>query len=410
MLIETPRHTEIFGSVKIHEMQRILKIDSGGFASPRAKDIPFDEIKDVLRRFAIIVPVKDEKIHLLEGVLRAIPFDCSVIVVSNSRRDAPDTYKMEIDMITNLHALTQQEILIVHQKDPDLGFAFYEAGYDYLLDKDTVVRDGKAEGMIIGMLLAKSLGKDFIGFADADNYIPGSVREYVTDYAAGFCMSESPYSMVRLHWRYKPKVVEDKLYFKKWGRVSETTNKYLNLLISTRVGFETRIVITGNAGEHALTTKLADILSYSTGYSIEPYHFICLFDRFGLDAEIITDADAANAGIEIFQIETLNPHIHEEKGEEHVNNMLLGALKTIYHCKLCNDYVRSKVLEELGDLLEWDKPKENIIMPPIGEIDAQKFVNLLESTADTFARFEQGATKSEVEKKTQLEEESVQTL
>jgi mannosyl-3-phosphoglycerate synthase len=87
--------------------------------------------------------------------------------------------------------------------------------------------------MIIGMLLAKSLGKDFIGFVDADNYVPGSVREYVIDYAAGFCMSKTPYSMVRLHWRYKPKVVEDRLYFKKWGRVSEATNRYLNLLIST---------------------------------------------------------------------------------------------------------------------------------------------------------------------------------
>ena len=408
MLIEMPRHTEIFGSVKIHEMQRILKIDSGGFENPRAKDIPFDAIKDVLRRSAIIVPVKDEKIHLLEGVLRAIPFDCTIIVVSNSSRETPDTYKMERDMMTNLHELAQQEMLIIHQKDPDLGFAFYEAGYDCLLDRDTVVRDGKAEGMIIGMLLAKSLGKDFIGFVDADNYIPGSAREYVLDYAAGFCMSESPYSMVRLHWRYKPKVVEDKLYFQKWGRVSETTNKYLNLVLSTRAGFETRVVITGNAGEHALTTKLADILSYSTGYSIEPYHFVCLFDGFGLGAENIADTDAANAGIEIFQIETLNPHVHEEKGEEHVNNMLFGSLQTIYNCKLCNDYVRSKVLEEMGDLLKWDAPKENVIMPPIGGIDVQKFVNLLERTSETFVRCEQGNIECEVEKETYFKEEPVQ--
>ena len=410
MLIEMPRHTEIFGSVKIHEMQRVLKIDSGRFPNPRAKDIPFDEIKDVLRRFVIIVPAKDEKIHLLDGVLRAIPFDCTVIVVSNSSREAPDLYKMEKELVKNLHELTQQEILIVHQKDPDLGFAFYEAGYDHLLDKDTVVRDGKAEGMIIGMLLAKALGKDFIGFSDADNYIPGSVREYVIDYAAGFCMAESPYSMVRLHWKYKPKVVEDKLYFKKWGRVSETTNKYLNLLISTRTGFETRILITGNAGEHAMTTKLADILSYSTGYSIEPYHFICLFDGFGVGVEEIMDADAANAGIEVFQIETLNPHIHEEKGEVHVTNMMLGSLQTIYHSKLCNDYVREKVLEELGDIMKWDKPKKNIIMPPIREIDAPKFLKMIENTAETFARFEQGAIESEVEKKTHLKEESYQTV
>jgi mannosyl-3-phosphoglycerate synthase len=392
MLIELPRQTEVFGSVKIHELQRILKLDSGGFENPRAKDIPFDEIKKVLRHLAIVIPVKDENIHLLDGVLRAIPFDCSIIVVSNSGRDAHDVYKTERDKITNIHNYTQQEILIVHQKDPELGFAFYEAGYDYLLDRDRLVRDGKSEGMIIGMLLAKSLGKDYIGFADADNYVPGSVREYVMDYAAGFCMSESPYSMVRLHWRYKPKVVEDKLYFKKWGRVSEATNKHLNLLLSTSTGFETGVVITGNAGEHALTTKLADLLSYSTGYSIEPYHFVYLFDKFGLKAEEIADSDAANAGIEIFQIETLNPHIHEEKGEEHIKNMLLGSLSAIYHSKLCNDYVRSKVLDELKDLLDtWEKPEENIIMPPIGGIDTSKFIKVLEGNSETFVRCEQEA-------------------
>ncbi len=413
MLIEMPRHTEIFGSVKIHEMQRVLKIDSGRFANPRAKDIPFTDIKNVLKRFAIIVPVKNEKIHLLDGVLRAIPFDCTIIVVSNSGRGAPDHFKMEGDVVKHLHDLTQQEMLIVHQKDPELGFAFYEAGYNYLLDKKTIVRDGKAEGMITGMLLAKALGKDFIGFADADNYIPGSVREYVIDYAAGFCMAESPYSMVRLHWRYKPKVVEDKLYFKKWGRVSETTNKYLNLLISTHTGFETRILVTGNAGEHALTTKLADILSYSTGYSIEPYHFVCLFDHFGLGAESIPDSEAAKAGIEIFQIETLNPHIHEEKGGAHINNMLLGSLQAIYHSRVCKEYVREKLLEEMGDILRGEAPKKNLIMPPIGGIDAHKFMHLLARNAETFTRFEQGALEheeeDEEEKKMYLKQEGYQT-
>lgn len=410
MLIELPRHTEIFGALKIHEMQRVLKIDSGGFANPRVKDIPLDEIKDVLRRFAVIIPAKDEKIHLLDGVLRAIPFDCSVIVVSNSRREAPDLYKMETEVVKHIHNLTQQEVLVVHQKDPDLGVAFDELGYDCLLDENKVVRDGKAEGMIIGMLIAKSLGKEFIGFADADNYIPGSVREYVIDYAAGFCMSESPYSMVRLHWRYKPKVVEDKLYFKKWGRVSETTNKYLNLLMSLRTGFETRILITGNAGEHALTTKLADILSYSTGYSVEPYHFVCLFDKFGLGVENITDKEVANTGIEIFQIETLNPHIHEEKGGDHINSMLLGSLRTIYHCKLCNDYVRSRILEELEDLLKWEEPEATTVMPSFGEIDAHRFVKILESNAESFKRFERGTTGIEEEKKAYFGKESYQTV
>ncbi len=385
MLLELPRHTEIFGSVKIHELQRVIKLDSGGFENPRACDITWEDIKSILKRLAIIVPVKDENLHLLDGVLRAIPFDCTIIVVSNSARAPQDIYNMEKEVITGIHNLTQQEFISIHQKDPEVGFAFHEVGYDSLLEKDKIVRDGKSEGMIIGMLLAKSLGKDFIGFVDADNYVPGSVREYVIDYAAGFCMSKTPYSMVRLHWRYKPKVVEDRLYFKKWGRVSEATNRYLNLLISTCTGFETGVVITGNAGEHALTTNLADIMEYSNGYSVEPYHFVYLFDTFGLKAEEILHPDAFNAGIEIFQIETLNPHLHEEKGQSHINSMLLSSLSTVYHSKLCNDHVMSELLDDLVDILRsWETPPQNVIMPPIGGIDADSFTKMLESHSETF--------------------------
>jgi len=393
MLIELPRRTEIYGSVKIHELQRVLKFDSGGFDNPRSCDIPLEDIKRILKRFAIIVPIKDESLHLLDGVLRSIPFDCTVIVVSNSAREPQDMYRMEKDMITNIHTLTQQEFFIIHQKDPEVGFAFHNLNYDCILDKYRLVRDGKSEGMIIGMLLAKSLGKEYIGFVDADNYVPGSVREYVMDYAAGFCMSKTPYTMVRLHWRYKPKVVEDRLYFKKWGRVSRTTNKYLNLLLSISTGFETGVVITGNAGEHALTTNLADIMEYSTGYSVEPYHFVYLFDNFGMKAEKIIPVDAFNVGIEIFQIETLNPHLHEEKGEEHINNMLLGSLSTIYHSKLCDEYVMSEVLNDLVDILHsWKIPPQNTIMAPIGGIDAAKFVDILLNRSETFVQLRQGST------------------
>jgi mannosyl-3-phosphoglycerate synthase len=73
---------------------------------------------------------------------------------------------MEKDVVARIHDYSQQEILCIHQKDPELGFAFYEAGYEYLLDNDKLVRDGKSEGMIAGMILAKSLGKDFIGFTE----------------------------------------------------------------------------------------------------------------------------------------------------------------------------------------------------------------------------------------------------
>lgn len=391
MLVEMARDTEVFGSVKIHELQRVLKFDSGDFENPRVCNVPFESIRDVLKRMAIIIPVKNENMHLLDGVLRAIPFHCSVILVSNSDRDTHDVYKIETDAVTNIHELTQQEILCIHQKDPALGDAFHKAGYDSILDKKGLVRDGKSEGMIAGMMLAKSIGKDFMGFIDADNYIPGSVREYILDFAGGLCMSKSPYSMVRLHWKYKPKVVEDKFYFKKWGRVSETTNKFLNLLLSEHTGFETGVIVTGNSGEHALTTKLADIMTYSSGYSVEPYHYVYLFENFGPDAENTVNPDAVTAGVEVFQIETLNPHLHEEKGRAHIRKMLAGSLSTVYYSKLSNDGIREKIVEEIKDLQKsCRKPKENARMPPIGGIDVGKFMKGLQKDSKTYLRLKQG--------------------
>lgn len=38
---------------------------------------------------------------------------------------------------------------------------------------------------------------------------------------------------------------------------------------------------TGYAGEHMLSTPLAECLHYSTGYSIEHYEFIEIFEKFG---------------------------------------------------------------------------------------------------------------------------------
>ncbi len=389
MLIETPRHAEIFGLVKIYDVQKMLKLDSREFEAPLLRSISREEIEDVLERFSIVIPVKDEKINLLDGVLKAIPQNCSIIVVSNSSRTKQDRFKMEEDVITNFHKLTKHPILLVHQKDPGLALAFKEVGYTHILDENGFVRDGKAEGMITGILLAKFLGKDFVGFIDADNYIPCAANEYVKDFAAGFCMSESPYTMVRLHWRHKPKIVESKLYFRKWGRVSEITNKYLNLLLANHTGFETDIIKTGNAGEHAMSMELANIMGYSTGYSIEPYQLVYLLEEFGKGE--IKHAEITNTGIEIFQIETLNPHLHEEKGEEHIKEMLLDSLSTIYHSKLCNDHLKSKIIEELrtSDALEQGQsPKKNLVLPPIKDIDVKKFMKVFEDHSEAFVRFE----------------------
>ena len=133
-------------------------------------------------------------------------------------------------------------------------------GFDSILSKDGSVRNGKAEAMYIGIMLAKKLGMEYIGFIDADNYLPGAVHEYVETYSAGFLLAESKYSMVRVSWVYKPKIVADRLFFALSGRVSEVSNACLNRLIESYTGFGTEIVKTANSGEHAMSMQLAELL------------------------------------------------------------------------------------------------------------------------------------------------------
>src|ERR671914_24330 len=242
MQLDLPRYTERFGAISLHGVQRVYELDSGfnngGLTSEFIRRIGNEEISEIERKMAIVIPIKGERLKLLEGVLSGIPHDCLTIIISNSPRQPVDRNK-----------------LILHQKDPGLSEALRYVNYNSLFGPDDTIRNGKAEGMIIGMLLAKAAGKEYVGFIDADNYVPGAVNEYVKIFASGIAMSNTPYTMVRISWIYKPKVSESGVYFSKWGRVSEITNQHLNSLISYYTGFETEIMRTGNSGEHCMSLK-----------------------------------------------------------------------------------------------------------------------------------------------------------
>lgn len=395
MRVEIPLYTERFGSVRIHDVQRILELDSGRRRDDEKEittihKIEKNEIEDVEDKLAIVVPVKEEKLKLLEGVLSGIPHDCVVIVVSNSQTNPINRFKMEVDTLARFHRFTRRKMLVIHQKDPGLALAFQENKYTGILDKkEKLVRDGKAEAMVVGILLAKMVGKEFVGFVDADNYIPGAVNEYVKNFAAGFCMAESSYVMVRNSWKYKPKIYNTGIYFKKWGRISEVTNRYLNLIISNYIGFETEIIKTANSGEHALTLKLAEILKYSSGFSVEPYELLYILEEFG-GIKPTSYPEVIEDGVEIFQIETRNPHFHEDKGEDHLKKMLLESLSVVYYSELCNQTIKTLILNELvsQDILKKDTfPPQLPTMPPLRSINIQNFNEKLKE-AKTFTMFE----------------------
>jgi len=389
LLVEAPRTAERIGALTVYDTQKVLKLESSrNFKdTPLIKSIPYDVFEEYYNKLAIIVPIKNESLKLFEGVLSAIPQDITVIVVSNSYMDGFDRYKMERDILKSVHKFSQQPMMIIHQKDPGLVEALKSVRYEYILDKDAV-RSGKGEGMMIGLLMTKALGLEYLGFVDSDNYIPSAVNEYIKDYVAGFYMSDSSYTMVRLLWKYKPKIVESSLYFRRWGRVSEITNRYMNLLIGRITGFETDVIKTGNAGEHAMSTKLAEIMAFASGFAIEPYELVYIFEEFGKFMEETRFKEAVREGIKIYQIETLNPHLHEEKGRAHIIEMIAASLGSIYHSRVADQDLKVRIVKEMDEFNVKEEPPKPKIIPPIVSVDAKKFFDVLQSNAKTLEIFE----------------------
>ena len=389
MILELPRGTEHFGAVRLHDVQRVYELDSGMKKFPtKAREavatISSDDIQKINQKMAIVIPIKDEKLKLLEGVLSGVPHDCHVIVVSGSQRSPVDRFMMEVQMLKQFNHFVQDKILLIHQQDPGLAEAFKSVGFDSILSEEGLVRKGKAEAMFTGILLAKMLGKEYVGFVDADNYMPGAVHEYVEIYAAGFLLAESPYSMVRVSWVYKPRVVEDKLFFAKWGRVSEVTNFNLNRLVESYTGFGTEIIKTGNSGEHAMSMRLADLLCYASGFAVEPYEIISILEQVGgiTPTQVASSPPVVSSGVDIFQIESRNPHLHEDKGDEHIEKMLLSSLRAIYHSPICPQNIKNSIIDTYknhGSEIQ----KELVKIKPPSEVKFNSFIEALKQQSQT---------------------------
>lgn len=393
MKLDLPRYTERFGSISLHGVQRVFELDSGLEKGKKLSEhivgIGNEQISEIESKMAIVIPIRNERLKLLEGVLSGIPHDCMTIILSNSPRQPVDRYKLERESLQQFNRFANKNALILHQRDEGVAETLKDVGFTDLLDQDKLVRNGKAEGMILGMLLAKMAKKDYVGFIDGDNYVPGAVNEYVKIFSAGIAMANTPYKMIRVSWIYKPKISESGIYFSKWGRVSEITNHYLNSLISYYTGFETEVVRTGNSGEHCISLKLAELMNFSSGFSVETYEIVNLLEQFG--GILPTDnQDAMDKGVEVMQVETRNPHFHEEKGDAHLKEMINGSLGCIYHSKICHPKLQEKILEELRNKSTIDQGEEPHSLGkirPFKDIDIKLFNKKLHEKATSLVHW-----------------------
>src|SRR6185295_3891029 len=127
--LDFPRYTERLGAVSIHTVQRIYELESGkskGFQSSHhtVRKFDYDEISNIMHELAIVIPIKNEKLKLLEGVLSGIPNECIVIVVSNSSRSPVDRFAMEVESIRQLMRFMDKRLMIIHQQDAGLSEVF----------------------------------------------------------------------------------------------------------------------------------------------------------------------------------------------------------------------------------------------------------------------------------------------
>ncbi len=398
MRLTFPYQTERLGAVRIYGMQHVFELDCGhappGPDSGRSwgttvAHVPCADLRAIQERMALVVPCRDERLKVLEGVLTGIPHGCLVIFVSNSARDPVDRFIMEHDSVERFCRFNQRSALVVHQRDRGVAAAFEKAGMPELLDADGRVAHGKGEGMILGIALARLAGRDYVGFVDADNFVPGSVREYVDAYASDFHLARTRFAVVRISWQSKPKVVDGSIFFNRWGRTSENTNRFLNLLLAHLTGFGTEAIRTGNAGEHAMTMEIALRLRFASGFAVEPYELLELFERYGgveSTAAAPVEADVMREGVEIYQVETRNPHFHENRGEQHVDEMRLAAVNAIFHSPICPPRLQEEILEFLrreGQSQSDVPAPPEVTYPALSTLDWATFGSVLVQEAES---------------------------
>jgi len=393
MRLERPHRAERFGAVQIHELQRVIELDSGASSVSHDTLGPGQVVSDPVMReierdMAIVVPCMNESRHVLEGVLSGIPHGCLIILVSNSSREVVDQYRTEVDAVERFCRVAARPALAVHQRDPGLAVAVKAAGLPELLDDDGLVRSGKGEALLLGLALASLSGRRYVGFVDADNYVPGAVHEYCQAFAAGLHLADSPYAMVRIAWHSKPKLKDGRIFFNRYGRSSEVTNRFLNRLLAEYSGFGTDVIATGNAGEHAMTLELGRRLRLAGGFAAEPFHFVDCFEQFGglLGG---ADPDVMARSVPVLQIGSRNPHFHDDKGENHVHGMRLQALNVLYHSPVCLPEVRDGIREFLvaeGAIPPDTEPAVERIYPPISTLDLQLLFDVLDAEATSFTQ------------------------
>lgn len=383
MMLSLPIKFEVFGAVRVYDVSRVLSLSGKPRSVPSSLVfVDRSEMEDVASRTVIVVPVRNEDLFTLENVLRSIPAESPIVIITASSREPVDRVESEAELARLISRSLGRDVAIVYQHDPAWTEALAGTSLEGMLEGGSV-RKGKGEGMLLGLIVAAAMGADYVGYIDSDNYVPGSALEYSWIYYSGFAKAKTGYSMVRIIWPFKGKLASSDFYLRKRGRVSSITNSVMNYALSLWKRIETDIVKTANSGEHALTVKLGLSMRWAGGFSVEPYQLVWLLESCYLNLDK-GGCPATPEYVEVKQVSPLNPHIHAERGDEHIAEMTALSLGTIYHSQLASADVKKAIISRLEGLGIRGEPPKPRIYDPSG-IDPRKvFSKFLASSKDSY--------------------------
>jgi mannosyl-3-phosphoglycerate synthase len=388
MLLRLPARFEVFGAVRFYDVSEVVSLNSMGFRGVGGVfGLDRDSLVDMASKTAIVVPVKDEDPWVFEGVIKAVPLASPLIVVSASSREGVDIYSHEVEVVKLMNRLSGRRAVVVHQRDSVWVEVLSDTELRGMLD-GSGVRYGKGEGMILGVLVASWLGARYVGFIDSDNYVPGAVSEYAMAYYTGLAMLESRYSMVRIVWPHKGKLPTGDIIFRKRGRVSMHTNAILNNALSNIKKVETDVVKTANSGEHAMSLDLALKIPWAGRFAVETEELVAILEQCYVNVEFKGETcPLAPEGVRILQVETRSPHIHAEKGDEHLARMAAESLGAIYHSSLADNDLKVKIKVTLIENYHYEEEPPQPRIYTLNHVDPSKviseYLSLSEIAVDT---------------------------
>jgi mannosyl-3-phosphoglycerate synthase len=80
--------------------------------------------------------------------------------------------------------------------------------------------------------------------------------------------------------------------------------------------------------------------------------------------------------LEVYQVESRNPHLHEAGDESHIDRMSFLAMQVLYHSSVCPPALRKELqlaMVKQGFIKERQRPPKPAYFPRLGGIDFDAF-------------------------------------